>query len=87
MKMKPEHFVRLQKALDATFVEMNSCGKTRTQFVDSYRENGLSDKRLRWDCLWTVEPLTRSQLFKDFYEYLDDNHIDTALRAYFGHSA
>ena len=37
---------------------------------------GRSDERIRWDCLWNsgfdITPL---------YSYLNDSHIDTALRA------
>jgi hypothetical protein len=51
---------------------------TFPQVVAEYRAKGLSDKRLRWDVLhaskFPIVPL---------YSYLDDEHIDTALKMIF----
>lgn len=49
-----------------------------------YRDNGLSDKRFRWDCLWAAKIIIGDGVGingdLDLYAYLDDRHIDTALR-------
>lgn len=41
----------------------------------NYREQGLSDKRYRWDLLWASK-----FNFGAMYDYCNDTHIDTALR-------
>jgi hypothetical protein len=38
-----------------------------------------NDKRLRWDMLYTV--IGSRWIFDNVYSYLEDSHIDTALRA------
>ena len=47
---------------------------------DEYCDGGLSDKRHRWDCLWSVAKEKRTEWFDRVYQYADDTHIDTALR-------
>ena len=43
-----------------------------------YSDKGLSDMRLRWD-LTRLNPDTL-KLICGFYDYLNDDHIDTALK-------
>lgn len=43
-----------------------------------YHEAGLSMMRFRWDLYHACNP--RGKLFKHFSNYLNDSHIDTALR-------
>jgi hypothetical protein len=45
-----------------------------------YRAKGLSDKRYRWDCLWAINSKFRNEWFAKVYTYLNDTHIDTALK-------
>lgn len=45
-----------------------------------YRDAGFSPKRYRWDLIYAVPSAPRHLLFAVFYKYLDDSHIDTALR-------
>jgi hypothetical protein len=49
-----------------------------------YREAGLSDMRYRWDCLYssglTIGDGVGMPGDIDLYAYMDDTHIDTALR-------
>lgn len=69
MKIKPEH---LQTLVDnITHFDTN---ELRCQ----YRAQGLSDKRYRWDLAY----MSNSTRFicDVLYVYMDDTHIDTALR-------
>ena len=39
-----------------------------------------TNKRMRWDLFHVAVP-NKADLYRDLYEYLDDSHIDSALRA------
>ena len=41
-------------------------------------EQGHSDMRYRWDCLWTSKQ--SRWVCDNLYPYINDDHIDTALR-------
>lgn len=76
MKMKTEHFEAL-KAMLSGFARIDlQAGR------EHYRKEGLSSKRYRWDVLYSVPFAKRQEWFDlGIYEYLNDDHIDTALRA------
>jgi hypothetical protein len=82
MKIKPEHFEKLKQAVEAAVA-------AKPGVADEYRKAGLSQMRFRWDALLAAridgQPGTRF-ICDVLYEYLNDEHIDTALRAIFGHS-
>lgn len=70
MKIRPEHVAHIRAAV----------AKFDTDFHRSrYVAAGLSDKRFQWDCLHAagLTPWVCSTL----YQYLNDDHIDAALRA------
>lgn len=73
MKVKPEHIEILRKALE---IFLNKDTAT------IYRDAGLSEKRYRWDALWSAR--RRSQEVQDtlsaIYQYANDDHLDTVLR-------
>ena len=69
MKMKPKHY----QALRAIVLQDHRPTEA------SYLEQGLSAKRYRWDLLWNA-PGRRAWFDSGVYDYLDDTHIDTALR-------
>lgn len=73
MKIKPEHIAKLREYL-APFLNKDT--------EDGYREQGLSDKRYRWDALWSACRHTPSlnDVIREIYEYANDDHIDTVLR-------
>ena len=76
MKMKPEHFERLK----ASMLEYHS---VHPEFIDNLLSSDLSDKRKRWDWMWKtrVENAPVSLwVARELYGYLDDSHIDTALK-------
>jgi len=75
MKMKPEHVEQLKQAI----VPLHS-----QALWEQYREQGLSAMRYRWDLLYRSglkigDGVGTSGL--PLYAYLNDEHIDTALRA------
>ena len=77
MKNKQEHL----QALRAGIAEVVSL---RPNIRADYRNFELSEKRLRWDLLYASQIGELSgveYICKVLYPYLDDGHIDTALRA------
>ena len=70
MKMKPEHREHIREAV----VKFN------TDFHRSrYAAAGLSDMRFCWDCV-NAAGLT-GWICSELYSYLNDEHIETALRS------
>jgi len=84
MKMKPSHFAQLTEALDKLQKEYNWPWQSLT---GSYRKSDLSSKRFRWDMLRAskLQPGDSVGMVTGWpvYDYLNDDHIDTALREYF----
>ena len=76
MKMKKEHFEYMQTTLTKFVLESG--------FPDlsQYKEKGLTEKRYRWDLSYSAK-LT-PWICKNLYSYLNDDHIDTALRVITG---
>lgn len=69
MKIKPEH---LQTLVD------NLTPFDTDELRSQYKACGLSDKRYRWDLTYLANS---SRFICDvLYEYMNDDHIDTALR-------
>ena len=75
MKMRPEHYEYLKTAI-STVIDKNP---TTYEF---YKAQGLSDMRYRWD-LFHAAKLDRD-FMNALYEYLNDDQIDTALKAITG---
>lgn len=89
MKIKPEHYAVMEKAITESMTE--------TPWLDTeYQAAGFSPKLLRWDVLTTRAGISVGDsigmpcregmdpsLFLPLYDYADDAHIDTALRAIF----
>lgn len=70
MKIHSEHFSAL-----AAMVQPLDTPEKRA----AYRAQNLTDKRYRWDLAYAAG-CTRF-ICDALYSYLDDTHIDTALRA------
>lgn len=68
MKIQSQHFVELQTAILCVIEE-------RPELQGEYQKAGFSEERFRWDLLhlsgFNLKPL---------HEYLNDSHIDTALK-------
>ena len=77
MKMKPEHFAQLAAAVQV--VRQNNPGVSAA----TYAAKGLTEKRYRWDLLYAckIDGRSGNLWICDLYSYLNDDHIDTALRA------
>jgi hypothetical protein len=72
MKMTSEDYENLKLEIIDTLNE-------NPQMWAEYKKIGLSHKRYRWDLLW----LSGFDI-TSLYHYLNDDHIDTALRRLLG---
>ena len=70
MKMDTKRYENLKKEVK----RFHSYG-----LQESYRRQGLSDKRYRWDLFFKTYRVGDLDLRK-YYKDLNDDHIDTALR-------
>ena len=84
MKIKPYHYGTLEMYM------LRAIAK-HPHSLNEYREAGLSDKRYRWDLLRATKlPITDgcnesrvngiTWICDNLYSYMNDDHIDTALR-------
>jgi hypothetical protein len=85
MKITSADYAELRRMLDEWHVEQNS--RNLDEAEAEYVAAGHSLKRFRWDALYAVPYATRVAWFDRVYAYANDTHIDTVLRAYFGHKA
>lgn len=96
MKMTTEHYRQLKTLLLGAIttaigqMQLNlpqTPVSTPKDFVENHK-NALKhdvrvkdiNVRLRWDLMYLIPRLNRVALFDEFYEYLHDEHIDTALK-------
>lgn len=79
MKIKPEHFNQLKALIEPLDTPTL---RTRYQEKDFPRSDNVKnlDMRYRWDLLYMIPGCTRRPLMDELYVYMNDNHIDTALR-------
>jgi len=85
MKIKPEHYAIIQKAISDALT-------SNPTVAIEYQAAGFTPMRLRWDMLWqsgvkvgdsvgmTCPPDMDPAKFVPLYDYANDDHIDTALR-------
>lgn len=74
MKMLASDYTQLTQALDAVKPTLDKAWL-------EYQAANLSPMRYRWDAV----RFAKVDVCK-YYSYLNDTHIDTALRTYFKHS-
>ncbi len=74
MKIKPEHYAYIKRAIECATVD-----KPMDELEARYRTQNLTSKRFRWDCTYAAKLST--WLCDNVYTYADDTHIDTALRS------
>lgn len=79
MKMTPEHYAHMLEALRRRLSTVTP-QMLRTYLAHLETDPAVADphKRLRWDLLWGAN--ISSWVCSTLYEYLTDDHIDTALR-------
>ena len=76
MKMKPEHFAHMKAEITKLDRERVAAHKAALAYDPRVKD---LDKRFRWD-LSHAARLT-PWICDNLYSYLDDTHVDTALRA------
>ena len=81
MKIKPEHLARLKDLIEPLDTETR-----RTQYLkgDFHNADKVKDlnKRYRWDLYWEATAGTHhNELRNQMYVYMNDDHIDTALKS------
>ena len=87
MKMKREHYAALQAlVLQVVGEERQIHGRDIAQNWAHYASKGHTAQRFCWDHLWAIRPTPRQAWFddNDIYEYLNDDHIYTALNSILG---
>ncbi len=80
MKMTAEHFATLKEACHKVLTENPNA-------QDTYHQHGLTPKRFRWDVLYAAKINDESSsrwICDNLYSYLNDTHIDTALKTIVG---
>ena len=83
MKIKKEHYAKIKQQIKTAVIsalENSEGSKTFADWQEYYMEQGLSQKRFRWD-LWYIGGSYRTTDFiYELYDYVNDTHIDTALK-------
>lgn len=81
MKMLPAHYAQLKTLVQETLTARNETIASR---AEHYAAEGLTGQtRFVFDLLWIIPRDARQAWFDEcrIYDYLNDAHIDTALRA------
>lgn len=77
MKIRPEHYQHMKTEILAVCARINPA-EYRAQIIAEGKAKD-PDKRVRWDFSYMAK---LSRFYCDHvYDYADDSHIDTALRA------
>lgn len=83
MKMKQEHYQVLKAGIEA--IDRQAIAAHKIDLLNDSMVKDL-DKRLRWDCLHATKIKIgdgNGMSGLPLYGYLNDDHIDTALKAIF----
>lgn len=75
MKMKDADYDRLRKRIESW---LKAKGVLLDELKERYKTAGYSMKRMRWDLVYGSDQMRF--VVDELYKYLDDEHIDTALR-------
>jgi len=78
MKIIPKHYMVLESAIMAIPTETMKSMRERIVAEGKSKDVNL---RLRWDCLHLTG--LSEWVSSDLYSYMNDSHIDTALRSIF----
>lgn len=76
IKMTVEHY----EVLKNMFVDLNKKMDLR-HVHNRYKQAGHSELRFRWDMFWYLK--NSGWVCRELYPYLDDDHIDSAIRKIF----
>lgn len=94
MKIKPEHLEQLKLLVAKTDTEANRARyRARDPSIPNVERIKDVNMRYRWDCMWGDKGIglspqevqeyvaVRRPLIDELYTYMNDTHIDTALKA------
>lgn len=76
MKMKPDHYNHMKSAIAS--IDTAKVASHKEALTHDARVKDL-EKRFRWDLCHAAIP--SSWICDNLYSYLDDSHVDTALRS------
>ena len=77
MKMKSDHYATLKSAIATNAHKIEA----HLNYIVTYSNAKDANKRLRWDMLYlSKRELPAHWVCDTLYPYLNDDHIDTALR-------
>ncbi len=80
MKMKLEHFTQLETSIKSLDTGERRLTYKKRLFQNADKVKDL-DKRYRWDLFYATYATCAAALpIQALYSYLNDEHIDTALR-------
>ncbi len=68
MKMTKIHYLLLEKHITTSPIFKQKA---------EYKFSGRTERRYRWDCVWSANI---GGFLNELYEYLNNDHIDTALK-------
>ena len=80
MKMKTEHLDTLRKLVNDVDTAERRSRYASGDFPNASAVKDL-DKRYRWDLFYATPQDVRGELVSELYQYLNDAHIDTALKS------
>lgn len=78
MKIESGHYEKLKKLVSATATK-ERLAEHRAALVE-YGKCQDVEMRIRWDAFYCIPHEHRRLLCQELYNYLDDDHIDTALK-------
>ena len=70
MKIKKEHYDYIKKSM---------MSNSNAPLLQDYLKAGLTEKRWRWDWVYSTPGLGK-WICDNIYPYANDDHLDTALR-------
>lgn len=80
MKITKQDYADLCAMLDAHAITRP--WNTVAEAYTAYTRGGFTQKRFRWDLLFSVPYRIRVVWFDRIYQYANDTHIDTAMKRY-----
>lgn len=78
MKIKPEHLAKLKALIEPLDTEARRTQYLKGDFHNADKVRDLN-KRYRWDLFWLADG--KATTVKEMYVYMNDDHIDTALKS------
>ena len=78
MKIKPEHLARLKELVEPLDTPQRRIQYLKGDFANADKVKDLN-KRYRWDLFWLADG--KATTVKEMYVYMNDDHIDTALKS------